>query len=89
MLYYPLVIKAEQKKLADIHKETFAEYCRKTPVFFPSLKLPNEPEEYTVKPKIFRKALVETVWFVWMLGIVELAEALHDAGLLPTVLKLY
>jgi protein-S-isoprenylcysteine O-methyltransferase Ste14 len=89
MLYYPLVIKAEERKLSDIHKEIFAEYCRRTPVFFPSLKLLNEPEEYTIKPKIIRKALLETVWFVWLLGFVELAETLHNAGLLPAVLKLY
>jgi protein-S-isoprenylcysteine O-methyltransferase Ste14 len=89
MLYYLLVIKAEQKKLADIHKEAFTEYCKRTPAFFPSLKLLNEPAEYIVKPKLFRKAALDAMWFVWLLGIVELAETLHDMGLLPIVLKLY
>lgn len=89
MLYYPLVIKAEQKKLANIHKEAFTEYCKRTPAFFPSLKLLNEPEEYIVKPKLFKKAALDAMWFVWLLGIVEFAESLHEAGLLPAVLKLY
>jgi len=87
--YYPMVIKAEQEKLAEIHKEAFSDYCKRTPVFFPSLRLLNEPEECVVKPKIFRKTLFEVLWFVWLLGIVELQEALEQARLLPTFFKIY
>lgn len=87
--YYPMVIKAEQKKLAEVYKEAFSDYCKSTPVFFPSLRLLTEPEEYIVKPKIFRKTLFEALWFVWLLGIVELGEALHEIKLLPTIFKLY
>jgi protein-S-isoprenylcysteine O-methyltransferase Ste14 len=87
--YYPMVIKAEQRKLAGIHKEAFSDYCKRTPVFFPSLGLLTEPEEYIVKPKIFRKTLFEVLWFVWLLGILELKEAFEHAGLLPTIFKLY
>ena len=88
-LYYPLVIRSEQKKLAGKHGETFADYCKKVPAFFPSFKLLTEPEEYTVKPKIFRKTLFEVMWFVLFLGIVELKEAFEQANLLPTILNLY
>jgi protein-S-isoprenylcysteine O-methyltransferase Ste14 len=87
--YYPMVIKAEQRKLAEIHKEAFSDYCKRTPVFFPALRLLTEPEEYIVKPKIFRKTLFEVLWFVWLLGIIELKEAAEQAGLLPTIFKLY
>jgi protein-S-isoprenylcysteine O-methyltransferase Ste14 len=87
--YYPMVIKAEQRKLADIHGETFSDYCKTIPAFFPSLKLFTEPDEYTVKPKIFRKTLFEVLWFILFLGIIELKEAFEQAKLLPTILNLY
>jgi protein-S-isoprenylcysteine O-methyltransferase Ste14 len=88
-LYYPLVIKAEQKKLAGIHGKAFSDYCKRVPAFFPSLRLLSEPEEYVVKPKIFRKTLFEVLWFVLFLGIIELKEAFEQANLLPTILNLY
>jgi hypothetical protein len=87
--YYPMVIKAEQKKLAKIHGESFNNYCKKTPAFFPSFKLLKEPEEYTVRPKIFRKALFEVMWFVLLLGILEIKDALTQTGLLPTIFKMF
>jgi len=87
--YYPMVIKAEQKKLANLHGEAFSDYCKKTPVFFPSFKLLKEPDEYTVKPKIFRKTLFEVLWFILLLGILEIKEAIEQAGLLPTFFKMF
>jgi len=88
-MYYPLVIKSEQKKLAGKHGEAFADYCRKVPVFFPSFGLLTEPEEYVVKPKIFRKTLFEVMWFVLLIGIVELKEAFEEAGILTAIFNLY
>ena len=87
--YYPMVIKAEQKKLAKIHGDAFNDYCKRTPVFFPSFKLLKEPEEYTVKPKIFRKTLFEVLWFVLLLGFLEIQDGLNHAGLLPIIFKMF
>jgi protein-S-isoprenylcysteine O-methyltransferase Ste14 len=86
---YPSVILSEEIKLRNIHNEAFEEYCRKTPVFFPNFKLFTEPDEYVVQPKIFRKAVFEVLWFVWMLGLVEFAECLREAHFLPVLFKLY
>ncbi|MCE5340608.1 MAG: isoprenylcysteine carboxylmethyltransferase family protein [Planctomycetaceae bacterium] len=86
---YPLVILSEEKKLAYIHKDAFSSYCKKTPLFFPLLKLLNEPKEYVVRPIIFRKAAFEALWFVWLLGLVELVESLHEVGILPVLCNLY
>lgn len=33
--------------------------------------------------------MFDALWFVWLLGILELVEALHEAGVLPIVLRLY
>jgi steroid 5-alpha reductase family enzyme len=87
--YYPMVIKAEQKKLANLYGEAFSDYCKKTPVFFPSFKLLKEPEEYIVRPKIFRKALFEVLWFVLLLGVLEIQEGLDHAGLLLVIFKMF
>ncbi|MBU2457625.1 MAG: isoprenylcysteine carboxylmethyltransferase family protein [Planctomycetes bacterium] len=88
-MYYPLVITSEQKKLAGIHGKAFSDYCKKVPAFFPSFKLLTEPDEYVVKPKIFRKTLFEVMWFVLLIGVIELKEGLEQANLLPTMLNLY
>ncbi|MEN6386068.1 MAG: isoprenylcysteine carboxylmethyltransferase family protein [Phycisphaerales bacterium] len=88
-ILYPFVILSEQKKLLSLHKDVFTEYCKTTPAFFPSCKLLKEPEEYTVKPVIFRKAMFSVLWFVWLLGLAEFSEALHEAGILPTLFKMY
>jgi protein-S-isoprenylcysteine O-methyltransferase Ste14 len=88
-ILYPYVVLSEQKKLAELHKEAFAEYCKKVPAFFPSFKLFTEPEEYVVRPVIFRKAMFSVLWFVWLLGVAEFAEALHDAGIVPVLFKMY
>jgi protein-S-isoprenylcysteine O-methyltransferase Ste14 len=87
--YYPMVIKAEQKKLAGIHGEAFSDYCKKVPAFFPSFKLFKEPDEYTVKPKIFRKTLFEVLWFVVLLGVLEIKEGLTQAGVLRAIFKMF
>ena len=87
--YYPIVIKEEEKELREIHKEKFLTYCKNTPSFFPKLLNFYEPENYLVKPKIFKNCLFETIWFVWFLGILELADALGKAGIIPKLLRLY
>jgi protein-S-isoprenylcysteine O-methyltransferase Ste14 len=88
-LYYPYVIRREQEKLAALHGEQYQQYCRSTPCFLPSLSLLNEPEEYSVRPKLFRKNLFDALCFIWFVGILELIEGLHESQLLPVLLRLY
>jgi protein-S-isoprenylcysteine O-methyltransferase Ste14 len=88
-LYYPFVIKAEERKLREVHKTEFDDYVGSTPRFFPSFVLLREPQEYTVKPQEFRKGLFDALWFVWLVGILELIEAFHEFGILPVFLRLY
>lgn len=88
-LYYPLVIRREEKRLLDAHGEAFADYLRKTPSFWPAFGRWTEPEEYLVNPRLFRKSMIDALWFLWLVGIIEIAEALREAGLLPIVFKSY
>lgn len=89
VLYYPFMIKAEEKKLREIHDDDFEKYVERTPRFWPSFALLNEPEEYTVRPKLFRKRVFDALWFVWLIGILEIIEALHEWGIIPILFKLY
>ncbi|GBD96394.1 MAG TPA: isoprenylcysteine carboxylmethyltransferase family protein [Nitrospirae bacterium] len=88
-LYYPYVISREEDRLASVHSGDFENYCKKIPKFVPSFSLFEEPEEYKIKPRIFRKRLIDSLWFVWMLGIIEFIEALHEYSYLPAFFKLY
>ena len=88
-LYYPLVIRAEERKLHNFHGKDFEDYMKVTPRFFPVFRAFKEPQEYTVRPKAFRKGLFDALWFVWLVGILELIEAFHEYDTLPILLKLY
>ena len=88
-LFYPAVIDAEERKLAELHGARFAEYCRRVPRFFPNWRLLAEPETYAVRPDRFRSHLFDALWFVWALGLLEVLEALHQYKLLPTLLTWY
>jgi len=86
---YPGVIHSEEQRLLDLYGETYEAYCKETPAFFPKWSLLKEPDTYTVNPKIFKKNAFGALWFVWMVGIIEIIEGLHEAGILPALIKLY
>jgi protein-S-isoprenylcysteine O-methyltransferase Ste14 len=88
-LYYPFVIQEEEKRLHSIHGKRFDDYCRAIPRFFPTFSRFTEPDSYVVKPKVYRKRVLNALWFVWLLGIFELIEAFHEYGVVPIFLKLY
>lgn len=88
-LYYPFVIKSEERDLRKRHGEAFASYLRSTPAFFPKYSLLKEPQQYLVAPKLFKKHIFDALWFIWLLGILELLEALHELNVLPVWIKLY
>ena len=89
LIYYPIVIRDEERRLLDLHGDKFTAYREKTPSFIPKLSLLEEPGTYTVNPKIFKKNIFGALWFVWLIGILELVEALHEAEILPTYFTIY
>jgi protein-S-isoprenylcysteine O-methyltransferase Ste14 len=78
LLVYPHVIKREEAHLRSKFGEAFTRYAARTPRILPDLSKYNEPDSYTVNPKLFRRTAMDVVWFVWFVGIVELVEALHE-----------
>lgn len=88
-LVYPAIIRAEEDRLRTLHGEAYEAYLASVPRFWPRWSRLQEPEAYTVSPAKYRRRMVDAVWFVWLVGIVKMAEALRDAGILPTLLRLY
>lgn len=87
--YYPGLIKSEEKRLLMIHGEGFKEYAKNTPSFIPKMSLLNEPEAYTVNPRIFKREIFRAFWFVSSIGIIGLLKALTETGILPVYLHIY
>jgi len=88
-LFYPAVIRAEERRLRELHGTRFEDYARRVPRFFPRFSLLVEPEHYTVRPVHFRNHLLDALWFVWGLGLLELIESVHMYQLLPTLVRWY
>jgi len=87
--YYLLVIKSEEAELIRLHKSKFEIYLKEVPIFFPKISLLNEPEEYVVKPIVFRRHMFNALWFVWFIGVLEIIKEFHELKVLPTIFKIY
>ncbi len=91
IIYYKLVIKAEEKRLEELFGEEYRSYKAKTPCFFPKYCGVDTriDDHYDVNPRIFRRRLFDCSWFVIFIGILELSEALNELYWLPSLFKIY
>lgn len=87
--YYPFVISAEEKELAAVHGQEYAAYVKRVPRFWPRRLRIDEPGQYVVNPRAFRKSMFDALWFVWLVELIEFAEAFREAGILPIAWSLY
>jgi protein-S-isoprenylcysteine O-methyltransferase Ste14 len=87
--YYHFVIKSEEAGLMKMHRSEFEIYLKKVPRFFPKISLLQEPDEYIVKPIVFKEHIFSALWFVWFPGIIAFIKGLHDIKILPTIFKIY
>jgi protein-S-isoprenylcysteine O-methyltransferase Ste14 len=89
LFYYPGVIRGEEKRLAAAHGEAYEAYRKRVPSFFPKFSLFEEPDTYVVNPKVFRRNMSSALWFVWLVAILEIIEALHETGTLRVHFQIY
>lgn len=87
-IYYPYVMHKEDSDLLKRHGDAYKTYKDATPAFFPQRSLLREPETYMVYTQIFRKHIFDALWFMWLVGIMEIIETLHDLGILPIIFTL-
>jgi protein-S-isoprenylcysteine O-methyltransferase Ste14 len=78
LIGYPAVIRQEEAVLRERFGAEFEAYCARVPRFLPKLSAYVEPETYTVNPRLFRRSMLDVVWFIWFVGILEFVEALHE-----------
>ena len=88
-LYYPLVIRKEERRLQEYFGNAFSDYVQRVPVFFPKLALFRERDTYTVNPRAYRRHMFSALWFVWLVGLIELAEGLKEIGWLRSFWHCY
>ncbi len=88
LLGYQRVIQREEEFLRLRFGKAFADYCARTPRFFPKLKGLREPEQCMVNPRLFRRTMGDVLWFIWLVGVIELVEALHEFGFITPLLTL-
>jgi protein-S-isoprenylcysteine O-methyltransferase Ste14 len=88
LVSYPTVIRREEGVLRERFGAAFEAYCARVPRFLPKLSGYVEPETYTVNPRLFRRTMLDVVWFIWFVGIVELVEALHEYHYLKPLIHL-
>jgi len=75
LVYYPLVVFAEENKLLEKFGHIYEEYMRHTPRFWPRRFRPIEPDLYPTRPRHVRRALQEVLWFFWAYLLIELVVA--------------
>jgi hypothetical protein len=87
--YYPYVIRHEEDKLRERQGQAYETYFRAVPRFWPKWSLLTEPEDYVVAPKTFRKHIFSALWFIWIIGILEMIEEFRELNILPTYFSIY
>ena len=84
ILYYRLVVLAEEKNLQEKLGKAYLEYTSRVPRFIPRTFRLVEPDTYPVRPRHVRRSLQQIMWFFWILLILYGIEYIHQAGQLTT-----
>jgi protein-S-isoprenylcysteine O-methyltransferase Ste14 len=87
--YYPLVIKSEERELLALHGDRFSAYRMRAPRFLPAISRLVEPEKYMVNPRVFRRHMADVIWFILIVGLLEIIKELHALNILPTLFNMY
>ena len=62
LVYYPLVIVAEEEKLREVFHESYDEYMKRVPRLLPRLSLYHDSEIVLVKPIYFYLCVLSAMW---------------------------
>lgn len=87
--YFPRIMRREELSLRSLHGERFERYRATVPAFWPDFHGFREPTVLAVSPDLFRRFLLEVVWFIWIGGGITLLQRLQEAGVLFPLLRLY
>jgi protein-S-isoprenylcysteine O-methyltransferase Ste14 len=88
-IIYPITIKNEERRLLNVHGQSYADYMIAVPRFIPKWSLYREPVECKVNTKIFRREMRDAAYFIWIVVFFQVLEALIDRGVVKTLFSLY
>jgi len=88
-IVYPPIIAREEAVLQAKFGDVFSAYRARVPRFFPNAKGYVEPPTWTVDTHRFRRAMRDVVWFVWLVALAELVEAIHEYDVIEPLMSLY
>lgn len=83
VVYYPLVVVREERRLEERYGQAFRDYKQRTPCWFPRFSNFSEPETYVVKPAFVRRGILGSMWFLWFSLFHEVVEKLQELGAIP------
>jgi protein-S-isoprenylcysteine O-methyltransferase Ste14 len=86
---YPITIRNEERVLLKLHGESYRDYMSKVPRFFPKWSLFHEPANYVVDTKIYRREMIDALYFAYVLGLFEMIEELANAGVIKIFFTLF
>jgi len=80
VIYYPLVVRAEEEHLRSIHGQDFLRYRSAVPVFLPRFSRYREEASYLVDARRLRRSFFSAMWFPLLFIImisIDRLQALH------------
>jgi protein-S-isoprenylcysteine O-methyltransferase Ste14 len=78
----------EDRFLAGTHADSFADYARRVPAFWPGWSLYDVPESLEVRPRVFWKAFLDAGSLIGLYVVLRVADLLQLAGITPTWIAL-
>jgi protein-S-isoprenylcysteine O-methyltransferase Ste14 len=88
-IYYPLAIKKEEFKMASRFRDDYEIYAATVPCFVPNFRTFQDDEIRTINSNAFLRGLTSLIYFIALIGVFELIESLHTAGLLVPFYTIY
>jgi protein-S-isoprenylcysteine O-methyltransferase Ste14 len=83
LVYYPAVVRHEERVLASMHPQAFPEYARRVPRFLPRPSLYREPEQYAIRVGPYRRTFGDALAFLMGYLAIEVVVWLRAGGYLP------
>ncbi|MEW6595052.1 MAG: isoprenylcysteine carboxylmethyltransferase family protein [Thermodesulfobacteriota bacterium] len=87
LVYYPFVVRSEERFLLARFGAAYADYLRRVPRFIPNWRLLREPEVYQVNVRVYRRSLLEATMFIWLYLAFHFIERLQHMGVLPVLFR--
>jgi protein-S-isoprenylcysteine O-methyltransferase Ste14 len=89
LILYHYQIKGEEQNLRNQFGREYELYLATVPRFFPSFRHYVEPDEICISPRLLKNGLFGIAFLLILIGVFELLEGLHHAGLLPVLVRIY